>query len=132
MAGHVRPVEAAIPRHQSLLKGQISLPDDSETQVVDLGELSSTTVEPVKSAYFDLTLNDQSNVDIKLYVDVNGSLTQIGGTTNLNNDGSFDFSDFAVAQPVASARVRMTGQGDQASPATAGTIDYTIEHMTAT
>lgn len=123
--------DPSVPSHELLLKGQVSLPDDSETEIFDVGELSSRTIEIIQSAYFDLVVNSQTNVDVRLYVDVNGSLTQVGGAQGFSNDATFDFSSFDVAQPVASSRVRMTAQGDKADPATAATIDYTIEHSTA-
>lgn len=122
----------ALLRHQSLLKGQLSPDDDSETAVFDVGALSSSTVEIIESAYVDLTLNDQSNVDFALYVDINGSLVQLGSTKNVNSNGGFDLGQlFDAAVLVASARVRLTVTGSTAAPGTPGTLDYTVEHMTA-
>lgn len=118
--------------HEDLLKGQVSLDDDTETEIFDVGKLSSETVEAILSGYLDLVLNDQGIVDIKLYVDVNGSLTQVGGTQNLSSDGGIDLENFDVGQPVASSRVRLTAQGNTASPTTGATVDYSVEHQTAT
>lgn len=121
-----------LPKHEELLKGQATLDDDTETEIFDVGQLSSQTVEIILSGYLDLVLNDQGNVDFRLYVDVNGSLTQVGGTQNMSGDGGLDLENFNIGQPVASSRVRVTAQGNTASPTTGATVDYSVEHQTAT
>lgn len=123
----------ALFRHEDLIKGQVSLGDDSETDIFDVGALSSSTVQRIESAYVDLTTNGHNNVDFKLYVDVNGSLVQVGSTKNVSADGAQDLGQlFDIATPIASSRIRMTATGDQAAPGTAATIDHTVEHSTAT
>lgn len=124
---------AGRPQHEALLKDQVSIDDDTETVVVDVGALSSSTVEIIQSVYGDLTLNGQSNVDFNLYVDINGSLVAIGGTKNVNSNGGLDVEQlFDVGIPIASARVQLTVTGATADPGTPGTLDYTVEHLIAT
>lgn len=121
-----------VPKHEDLVKGQVTLDDDSEVTIFDVGQLSSQTVEIIESAYFDIVVNDQTNIDLRLKVDVNGSLVAIGGTKAVTTDSTFDLENFDAADKAASSRVVVTAQGDQAAPATGATIDYTVEHLTAT
>lgn len=117
--------------HEGLIKGEITLDDDSEVEIFDVGTLSSSIGEKIDSGYFDLDINSQTNVDIRLYVDIDGSLVQVGEDQGFSNDESFDMSDFEIQTPVVSSRVRVTAQGDKANPNEPGTLKFTIEHSTA-
>lgn len=117
---------SGIYKRQTETEGQTSLGDDTETEVFAIGNLNGVDTHRVEGAFFDVVLGDHTQIDLALKVEINGSEIQVGDTVNVTSDGSVPLSDFNAGVPVASPRVTVTATGDNASPTTNGTVDFTV------